>query len=121
MSLKFGVKGAFSLRYERNFLAGGAATGLNIFNESVHGKAVGDDYYILFAEVVGKGFSCDRLYSTCFKGDNRFFFMWNSLKMHGLAVAGQISSLCSRTVEQQEKNISRISHIGLMFHKEIIP
>ena len=123
MSFKFSIERAFSVRNKGHFFMGRASSGTDIFNKSLRGKTVRDNSDCLFAEIINKGFPIDRLNPSRFKSDSGFFVMRDSLKMHGLAAAGKFSLCHSResgNPEQQDKEISRIGHIKLMLHKEII-
>jgi len=120
---KFCVKRAFPFRDEVHSLAGRASSCINVFDEPLGSKTVSDNTDSLLAEIINKGFPVDRLNPSRFKSDSGFFVMRDSLKMHGLAAAGKFSLCHSResgNPEQQDKEISRIGHIKLMLHKEII-
>ena len=123
MSFKFSIERAFTVRNKGDFFAGRASSCINVFDEPLGSKTVSDNSDSLLAEIINKGFPVDRLNPSRFKSDSGFFVMRDSLKMHGLAAAGKFSLCHSResgNPEQQDKEISRIGHIKLMLHKEII-
>ncbi|KAF0145124.1 MAG: hypothetical protein FD156_1235 [Nitrospirae bacterium] len=118
------IVGTPPVRDEIYFLTRSAPAVLCVLNEPLGGKTVSGNGDSLLAEIIGHispiRLILNRFNPVGLKGDRGFLVMRDRLKMHGLGVAGKLSSERGRA-EEKKKNIGHIcpvSHIPL--HKEII-